>query len=155
MLGRVSRNSLLGFWTQAHIMFNFQLLTCLVVASAALAAPASGNSDSAVFSSLSSSVSSVVTSALSSVLPSSSVSAASSVVQSSSGSSVSSAPSQEQTVAPASNDPNFQVFPQGTNETPEAINGKLGATIIFPDNTELNQQNPDLIAPPSTDHGSV
>ncbi|KAH8118145.1 oxalate decarboxylase, partial [Phellopilus nigrolimitatus] len=83
-------------------------------------------------------------------------SAPSAVASSSGGTSVSAAPSEAQTVAPASDEPNGPVFPQGDpNITPEAINGPLGATILGPDDTELDLQNPDLLAPPSTDQGSV
>ena len=123
-------------------MVKSQVFSCLLVASAALAAPASGSDDPATSAS-SLAVSSVVTSALSSAVPASS------------GSAVSSAAPESETVAPASDDPNFQVYPQGTNETPEAINGQLGASVIVPDNTALDQQNPDFLAPPSTDHGST
>lgn len=139
-------------------MFDTRLLYCLIVASAAIAAPAISSSETAVSPSSavspSPSVSSIATSAISTVLPSPSVSE-SPAGHSSSGSAVSTAPSEAQTVAPASDNSNTQVFPQDTNETPEAVNGPLGATIIFPDNTVIDQQNPDALAPPSTDHGSV
>ena len=115
-------------------MLSRYFLCCALAASVALAAPASSSSESLVSSPAASS---------------------SSAVSSVPASAVSSAPSEAQTVAPASDDPNNQVYPQGTDETPEAINGDLGASIIFPDNTELDQQNPDFLAPPSTDHGST
>ncbi|KAL5525866.1 hypothetical protein ACEPAG_7203 [Sanghuangporus baumii] len=112
-------------------MLDKRFLYCLLVASVALAAPAASGNASLASPSAASTQSSVPASA------------------------ISSAPSEEQTVAPASDNPNNQVFPPDTDETPEAINGGLGASIIFPDNTELDQQNPDFIAPPSTDHGST
>ncbi|EJD06750.1 oxalate decarboxylase [Fomitiporia mediterranea MF3/22] len=60
-----------------------------------------------------------------------------------------------QIVAPAGNNPNFQPYPQGTDEIPQPINRDLGAPLMAPDNIAISQQNPDLLAPPSTDHGSV
>ncbi|KAF9262429.1 Bicupin, oxalate decarboxylase/oxidase [Marasmius fiardii PR-910] len=35
------------------------------------------------------------------------------------------------------------------------IRGKLGAPLLGPDNRPADVENPDLLAPPSTDHGSV
>jgi hypothetical protein len=68
-----------------------------------------------------------------------------------------SAPPESQTVAPASQDPNPPIYP--VNDTsmavPEAIRGGLGATILGPTNVPLEQQNPDFLAPPTTDNGDV
>ncbi|KAL4248726.1 RmlC-like cupin domain superfamily protein [Abortiporus biennis] len=38
---------------------------------------------------------------------------------------------------------------------PEPIRGQLGASILGPDNQPINDQNPDLLAPPTTDAGTV
>lgn len=118
-------------------MFNARLLICLVAASVAIAAPASGNGT------LSTSISASSTLSLSSTAPSIT------------GSSISSAPPEEETVSAASDFLNDQAYSQGTTETPEAINGGLGASLIFPDNIALDQQNPDVLAPPTTDQGTV
>ncbi|KAG6826739.1 hypothetical protein H0H92_014629 [Tricholoma furcatifolium] len=39
--------------------------------------------------------------------------------------------------------------------TTEPIRGSLGAPLLGPTDPEIVQQNPDLLAPPTTDHGSV
>ncbi|THH33237.1 hypothetical protein EUX98_g1002 [Antrodiella citrinella] len=49
-------------------------------------------------------------------------------------------------------DPN-DVIP--TTGTVEPIRGSLGANILGPDNQPMDQQNPDLLAPPTTDQGTV
>lgn len=129
------QNSLLRHTQHARppVMFNARLLICLVAASVAIAAPAlSGNGT-------------LSTSTLS----------LSSAVPSVTGSSISSAPPEEETVSAASDFLNDQAYSQGTTETPEAINGGLGASLIFPDNIALDQQNPDVLAPPTTDQGIV
>ncbi|QRW24238.1 oxalate decarboxylase [Rhizoctonia solani] len=41
------------------------------------------------------------------------------------------------------------------NELPEPIRGSRGANILGPQNVELDRQNPDILAPPTTDSGSV
>ena len=66
-----------------------------------------------------------------------------------------SAPSEAQTVPPASDDPNFQIYPPGFDGTPKATRGPLGANILQKDNTAIDRQNPDILAPPTTDHGNV
>ncbi|EPQ32399.1 uncharacterized protein PFL1_00595 [Pseudozyma flocculosa PF-1] len=38
---------------------------------------------------------------------------------------------------------------------PQPVRGKTGATNYGPDNTEISRQNPDIFAPPSTDHGTI
>ncbi|KAH8112429.1 oxalate decarboxylase [Phellopilus nigrolimitatus] len=58
-------------------------------------------------------------------------------------------------VAPASDKANEPMWAQNSNSTPEAINGQLGSTIISADDTLLDIQNPDMVAPPSTDAGST
>jgi hypothetical protein len=59
------------------------------------------------------------------------------------------------TVAPASDDPNYQSYPPGTSGPAEPIRGDLGANIIGPQNIPIQQQNPDVLASPSTDNGDV
>src|SRR5215210_9577667 len=38
---------------------------------------------------------------------------------------------------------------------PEPVEGPLGASILGPSNPPLQRENPDMIAPPATDEGSV
>jgi hypothetical protein len=59
------------------------------------------------------------------------------------------------TVAPASDDPNYQAYPPGTSGPAEPVRGDLGAEIIGPQNLPIQQQNPDVLASPSTDSGDV
>jgi hypothetical protein len=59
------------------------------------------------------------------------------------------------TVAPASDDPNYQAYPPGTSGPAQPIRGDLGADIIGPQNIPIQQQNPDVVASPSTDNGDV
>ncbi|KAI0033645.1 oxalate decarboxylase [Vararia minispora EC-137] len=67
------------------------------------------------------------------------------------------APPETATVVPASSNPNEPIFPVGsTDETaPEAIRGGLGSPILGPTNPAIEQQNPDLLAPPTTDNGDI
>lgn len=60
-----------------------------------------------------------------------------------------------ETVAPIDSFANAPVWDQNANVDPEAINDHLGASIISPENVPLDQMNPDFIAPPTTDSGSV
>jgi len=39
--------------------------------------------------------------------------------------------------------------------SPEPIQGNLGGTDPGPRNIELDRQNPDILTPPSTDHGTL
>ena len=56
----------------------------------------------------------------------------------------------------ASDDPNAEAYPQnGDVSDPEPIRGPLGATIIAQQNIPIQLQNPSLLAPPTTDHGSM
>ncbi|KAK0193464.1 oxalate decarboxylase [Armillaria mellea] len=60
------------------------------------------------------------------------------------------------TVPFASLDPNLPLW----NETSDpsvvsAERGKLGASVLGPDNIPIDLQNPDLLAPPTTDSGSI
>jgi oxalate decarboxylase len=40
-------------------------------------------------------------------------------------------------------------------DTPEPVRGKLGASSVGPRNIEIDRQNPDLLASPDTDFGSI
>ncbi|TEB31500.1 oxalate decarboxylase [Coprinellus micaceus] len=51
--------------------------------------------------------------------------------------------------------PNNPVWDSSFTGPFDSIRGPLGATIIGPNNPNIAQQNPDLLAPPTTDHGSV
>ncbi|KDQ07255.1 hypothetical protein BOTBODRAFT_38960 [Botryobasidium botryosum FD-172 SS1] len=59
------------------------------------------------------------------------------------------------TPPPASNDPNDSFLSLFQSETPEPIRGAAGAALLGPQNIPLDRQNPDFLAPPSTDSGSV
>ena len=59
------------------------------------------------------------------------------------------------TVAPASDDPNYQAYPPDTSGPAQPVRGSLGADIIGQQNVPIQQQNPDILAPPSTDNGNV
>ena len=126
-------------------MFRASLLTCLAFASIAASAPAASSSVSAALSSMLSTIIMSSSPTASSVAPSAGIHS----------SAVSSAPPEFETVAPASDALNNPGWSQDTDEIVEAINGQLGATVIAPDNTELDQQNPDSLAPPTTDSGSM
>jgi len=53
-------------------------------------------------------------------------------------------------------DPNEPLWSEGSPaESAVPIRGNLGASIMGPDNVPVDLQNPDLLAGPSTDHGSV
>ena len=59
------------------------------------------------------------------------------------------------TVAPISLDPNEPLWNASVVDTPQAIRGSLGASVLGPTDAEIVKQNPDLLAPPSTDAGAV
>ncbi|KAL5521751.1 hypothetical protein ACEPAF_2499 [Sanghuangporus sanghuang] len=122
-------------------MFKSKLLYLLALVTAVASAPA-GSSPS-----LSVSDATSVTSFAASATESSS--------SSQKASSVSSAPNESQTVPPASDDPNFPLWSQDTQENVEPIRNGTGATQIVPDDIELDRQNPDLFAPPSSDEGTI
>ncbi|KAL0569624.1 hypothetical protein V5O48_012333 [Marasmius crinis-equi] len=70
----------------------------------------------------------------------------------------SSAPGSSATVPFADTDPNLPLWGPDTNPNDPVvapIRGQLGAPILGPDNKPVDLQNPDLLAPPTTDHGSV
>lgn len=75
----------------------------------------------------------------------------------SSPSSTNSAAQSTATVPFASTEPNNPTWkitdPLDTDTEP--IRGSLGASILGPDNKYIDLQNPDILAPPTTDHGSV
>ncbi|KAG6849771.1 hypothetical protein H0H93_005287 [Arthromyces matolae] len=52
-------------------------------------------------------------------------------------------------------DPNTQLWNPATPIVPEPIRGRLGANVLGPQNPDLERQNSDLLAPPTTDHGQV
>ncbi|KAH8100131.1 oxalate decarboxylase [Cristinia sonorae] len=70
-------------------------------------------------------------------------------------SSTASAPAVSETVAPASDDPNGILWGPNIAETPQAIRGSLGASVLGPQDVAIVKQNADLLAPPTTDAGSV
>jgi hypothetical protein len=70
-------------------------------------------------------------------------------------SSVATSATASSTVSPASDDPNAPLWGPYSNVRPEAVRGKLGATILGPENVPVELQNPDLLAPPSTDQGQL
>ncbi|KIP07653.1 hypothetical protein PHLGIDRAFT_105418 [Phlebiopsis gigantea 11061_1 CR5-6] len=60
------------------------------------------------------------------------------------------------TVPYASDDPNVEVYAQNDNiANPEPIRGTLGATILRSPNIPIELENPTLLAPPTTDHGTI
>ncbi|KAJ3486839.1 hypothetical protein NLI96_g3943 [Meripilus lineatus] len=59
------------------------------------------------------------------------------------------------TVPYASDDPNGVMWDPSTNGTPQAIRGSLGATVLGPQDVAIVKENPDLLAPPTTDSGTV
>ena len=70
-------------------------------------------------------------------------------------SSTSSAPQASSTVPYASDDPNGVLWSEDSTTNPQAIREGLGATVIGPQNVPIALQNPDLLAPPSTDSGNM
>jgi hypothetical protein len=51
--------------------------------------------------------------------------------------------------------PNEELWHAGSKIVPQPQRGSLGASILGPQNIPLELQNADLLAPPTTDHGSV
>lgn len=60
-----------------------------------------------------------------------------------------------QTAPYASENSNKQLWSPDQNVSPVPIRGTLGATILGPQNLATDLQNADLLAPPSTDSGTV
>ncbi|EIW78596.1 Bicupin oxalate decarboxylase oxidase [Coniophora puteana RWD-64-598 SS2] len=83
------------------------------------------------------------------------------------GTGISSAYDSTPTVPYASNDPNYPLWHSGTNPSskeitgivvndgPEAVRGSLGSSVVGPQNVVLDLQNPDALAPPTTDNGDI
>jgi len=60
------------------------------------------------------------------------------------------------TVPLSTTDPNQELWgPDSNPSVPAPQRNKLGASIIGPSNPELELQNADLLAPPTTDSGDV
>ena len=59
------------------------------------------------------------------------------------------------TVKPISLNPNEPLWNASVVDTPQGIRGTLGATVIGPTDADIVKQNPDLLAPPTTDAGTV
>ncbi|KAF9007405.1 oxalate decarboxylase [Cyathus striatus] len=101
-------------------------------------------------------LSSAVASAVSSSIAiSSAISSAASSTVDGSPSGTNSAAESSATVPFIKLDPNNPLWNINTTGTPEAIRGSLGATVIGPTDEFTVKENPDLLAPPSTDHGNV
>ena len=67
----------------------------------------------------------------------------------------SSAPPAFETVPLASDDPNDIEWNVTTTADVQPVRGSLGAVILGPQNLPIDQQNPDLLAPPTSDAGSM
>lgn len=78
-----------------------------------------------------------------------------SVASGGAGTAVSSATEPSETAPLASNNPNGITWSVTADADPQPIRGSLGATILGPQNVELDKQNPDLLAPPTTDAGDM
>ncbi|KAJ7692118.1 oxalate decarboxylase [Mycena rosella] len=81
-------------------------------------------------------------------------SAPTSVPSAPAGSPASSAPEATATVPFASTDPNLPLWGLDSG-VPQPIRESFGASILGPANGPLEQENPDLLAPPTTDSGSL
>ncbi|KAG9313593.1 putative oxalate decarboxylase/oxidase [Chiua virens] len=67
-----------------------------------------------------------------------------------------SASSPEPTIPYASDDPNYSLWTaESLDIDPQPIRGKLGGSILGPQNIPMEMENANALAPPSTDHGSV
>ena len=66
-----------------------------------------------------------------------------------------SAPQSTATVPSISLEPNEPLWDSSLQGSPQPIRGSLGATLLGPTNDAIVKENSDLLAPPSTDHGSV
>ncbi|KAI6116236.1 putative oxalate decarboxylase/oxidase [Pisolithus sp. B1] len=80
---------------------------------------------------------------------------ASTALAASPSSETSSAAAPSPTVPYASDDPNYPLWNLDSDITPEPIRGGLGTTILGPQNVPVELQNPDALAPPTTDNGGV
>lgn len=68
---------------------------------------------------------------------------------------VASAAEASSTAPYASENANRVLWSETDASTPQPIRDTLGTTILGPQNVEVDLQNPDLLAPPSTDAGTV
>ena len=59
------------------------------------------------------------------------------------------------TVPYASDDPNYWLWNETPTTDPQPERGSLGASILGPQNIDIDRQNPDILAPPTTDSGTV
>ncbi|KAI0729961.1 oxalate decarboxylase [Fomitopsis betulina] len=71
------------------------------------------------------------------------------------GSSVAPAVAPSETVLFASDLHNGIMWNTTTDSDPQPMRGQLGGTILAQQNIPLQQQNPDILAPPTTDHNTV
>ena len=110
------------------------VLCAIILANSSFAAPAAVSSAPAIASSAASIVASVIAP----------------------GTASASAEDATPTVPYASNNPNRLVWnPETVSGDPQPIRDTLGATILGPQNVPIDMQNPDLLAPPTTDAGTV
>jgi hypothetical protein len=58
-------------------------------------------------------------------------------------------------INPATNDANARLRNADSEIISQPIRGAPGATILGPQNSALEQQNPDIFSSPKTDHGQV
>ncbi|EPT01229.1 hypothetical protein FOMPIDRAFT_281600 [Fomitopsis schrenkii] len=91
---------------------------------------------------------------LAAVLASGSVGAAPAAIRAT-GSSVTPAAAPSETVLLASDLHNGIMWNTTTDIDPQPVRGELGGTILAQQNVPLQQQNPDILAPPTTDHNSL
>jgi hypothetical protein len=70
-------------------------------------------------------------------------------------SSTSAAAQSTSTVRYASDDRNDPLWGPNSNIIPEPIRGSTGGKVLGPQNIPMDLQNPDALAPPSTDSGDV
>jgi hypothetical protein len=128
------------------------ILALVIAASAVSAAPAASLVSTATLStSRSASVSNTPLTTTTSV----SASPSPTVSGSQTPSQVSTALGSTPTVPFAPEDPNYPLWGPESTIHPEPIRGQLGATLLGPENVPMELQNPDLLAPPSTDQGTV
>ena len=59
------------------------------------------------------------------------------------------------TVPYISLEPNGPLWDSTFQGSPQPIRGSLGATLLGPTDDAIVKENPDLVAPPSTDQGTV